>query len=158
MLAEPHGAAADRADRLGSADAHDWMSGKERRQMCGDANRAHAGSAAAVRNGERLVQVQVAHVGADGGRARQPDLRVHVRAVHVDLSAVLMNDRADLLDRVFEHAVRRRVGHHQRRKTIAMLLGLGFEIGDVDVAVRVGRDDDDFESGHHRARGIRAVR
>ena len=47
---------------------------------------------------ERLVQVQVADVGADRRRARQPDLRVHVRAVHVDLAAVLVDDRADVLD------------------------------------------------------------
>ena len=38
---------------------------------------------------ERLVQVQVADVGADRGRARQADLRVHVGAVHVHLAAVL---------------------------------------------------------------------
>ena len=57
-----------------------------------------------------------------GGRRRRrcrpggvrPDLRVHVRAVHVDLPAVLVNDRADLPDRLLEDAVGRRVGDHQR--------------------------------------------
>ena len=84
------------------------MARQIRRQMRGHANRSHPGAAAAVRNRERLVQVQVADVGADRRRARQPDLRVHVGAVHVHLAAVLVDDRADLADVVLEHAVRRR--------------------------------------------------
>ena len=63
------------------------------------ADRPHARAAAAVRNAERLVQVDVADVGADRRRAREPDLRVHVGAVHVHLAAVLVHDRADVLNR-----------------------------------------------------------
>ena len=74
------------------------MPGQVRRQVRGHADRSHARAAAAVRDRERLVQVQVADVGADRRRARQPDLRVHVRAVHVDLAAVLVDDGADLAD------------------------------------------------------------
>src|SRR5262245_6119332 len=37
---------------------------------------------------ESLVQIEVADVAADGGRAGQPHLRVQVGAVHVDLPAV----------------------------------------------------------------------
>ena len=69
-----------------------------------------------------------------------------------------MDDGADVLDGVLEHAVRRRIGHHQRRQSIAVLLRLRLQIGDVDVAVRVGGHDDDLEPGHHGAGGIRAVR
>ena len=64
--------------------------------MLRDADRAHARAAAAVRDAERLVQVEVADVGADVARPAEPDHRVHVRAVHVDLPAVLVDDRADL--------------------------------------------------------------
>ena len=67
--------------------------------MLRHADRAHARAAAAVRNAERLVQVEVADVGADVARAAQADLRVHVRAVHVHLPAVLVHDLADVLDR-----------------------------------------------------------
>ena len=70
------------------------------------ADRAHPGAAAPVGNGERLVQVEVAHVGTNRGGARQAHLRVHVGAVHVHLPAVRVNDVADLTDPVFEHAVR----------------------------------------------------
>ena len=35
---------------------------------------------------------------------------------------------------------------------------LGVQVGDVDVAVGVGGEDDDIEPGHHRAGGVRPVR
>ena len=73
--------------------------------MLGHADRPHARAAAAVGDAEGLVQVEVADVGADVARAAEPDLRVHVGAVHVDLPAVLVHDRADLPDRPLEHAV-----------------------------------------------------
>ena len=97
MLALPHGAAETGADAgCVAADLDHRMPRQERRQVRGDADRAHAGTAAAVRDAERLVQVEVADVGADVARAAEADLRVQVRAVHVDLPAVLVDDRADL--------------------------------------------------------------
>ena len=75
--------------------------------MLRHADRAHARTAAAVRDAERLVQVEMADVGADVARPAEADHRVHVRAVHVDLAAVLVHDLADLADRLLEHAVRR---------------------------------------------------
>ena len=73
-------------------------------------------TAAAVGDAERLVQVEVADVGAEVAGAAQPDLRVHVGAVHVHLAAVLVDDVAHLGDRLLEDAVRRRVRDHQRRE------------------------------------------
>ena len=78
------------------ARRHDRMARQERREVLRHADRSHARTAAAVRNAERLVQVQVADVGADVARPAQADHRVHVRAVHVHLAAVLVHDRADL--------------------------------------------------------------
>ena len=63
--------------------------GDEGRKMRLQADRPHAGTAAAVRDGEGLVQVHVADVGADAGRRGQADLGVEVGAVHVHLAAVL---------------------------------------------------------------------
>ena len=57
-------------------------------EVGGDADRADAGAAAAMRDAEGLVQVEVADVGADAGRAGEADLGVHVGAVHVDLAAM----------------------------------------------------------------------
>ena len=70
-----------------------------------DADGAHAGAAAAVRDAEGLVQVQVADIAAQIAGARQADHGVHVGAVDIDLPAVVMGDLADFLDRFLEHAV-----------------------------------------------------
>src|SRR5207248_2595724 len=85
----------------------EWMPRQEGGQMGGHADGAHAGPAAAVRDAEGLVQVDVADVGADVTWAAEADLRVEVGAVHVDLPAVLVNDGGDLLDPRLEYAVGR---------------------------------------------------
>ena len=50
-------------------------------------DRADAGAAAAVRDAEGLVQVEVRDVGAELARPGQADQRVEVGAVDVDLAA-----------------------------------------------------------------------
>ncbi len=126
--------------------------------MRGDRNRPHPGAAAAVRNRKRLVQVEVADVGADCRRAREPDLRVEVRAVHVDLAAVLVDDRADLANPPLEDAVRARVRDHQARQPIPMGGGFRAQVVHVDVAGAVGGDNHDLHPGHRRAGWIGPVR
>ena len=126
--------------------------------MRAHADRADARPAAAVRDAERLVQVQVRHVGAELARLREADERVEVRAVEVHLAAVLVHDLADLADRVLEHAVRRRVGDHQRAEPCSRCSSPWLEVVEVDVAVVVARDDDDVDAGHDRARRVGAVR
>jgi hypothetical protein len=67
MLALPHGAA-ETGCPPPAAPAHarhHRAARQEGRQMRGHADRPHAGAAAAVRNAEGLVQVQVADIGAD---------------------------------------------------------------------------------------------
>ena len=141
-----------------SAGGDDRMPRQIRHEMRGHADRSHARTAAAVRDAECLVQIDVTDVGADRRRAGEADLRVHVRAVHVDLPAELMDDRAHVLDRFLEHTVRRRIGHHQRRQPSLVRFGLLAEIGDVDVPVRRARHDDDAHAGHDGAGMIGAVR
>jgi hypothetical protein len=46
-----------------------------------------------------------------------------------------MHDLADLAHRLLEHAVRGGIGDHAAGEVVSMLLGLGAEILDVDVAV-----------------------
>ena len=93
MLALPQGAA-ETAPCAGEAAAvaPRGCRGQERRQMRGDADRAHPRAAAAVRDAERLVQVDVADVGAHVAGPAEADLRVQVGAVHVDLPALLVHD------------------------------------------------------------------
>src|SRR5207245_9918453 len=118
---------------------------------------AHAGPAPAVGNAEGLVQVQVADVGADVTGPREADLRVHVGAVHVDLAPVLVDDLADLADRLLEDAVRRRVRDHERAQVVGVRLRLRLQVFHVDVAPRVARYRHHLEPGHGRARRVGAV-
>ena len=82
------------------------MARKVWREMRGDANWPQPRPATSVRYREGLVQVQMADVSANGCRTGQPDLRVHVRSVHVHLAAVAVDDVADGADAVFEYTVR----------------------------------------------------
>ena len=72
------------------------MAGQMRREMRLDADRPDARTAAAMRDAEGLVQVHVADVGADVARTRQPDQRVQIGAVEIDLAAMLVDDGADV--------------------------------------------------------------
>ena len=77
-----------------------------------DADWPHARAAAAMRDAEGLVQIEVAHVSANVARPREADERIHVGAVEVDLAAVGVGDRADFAHRLLEHAVGRWIGDH----------------------------------------------
>ena len=152
MPADPHGAADDRPDpgrRAGLRPQR--VVGQERREVRAHADRADARAAAAVRDAERLVQVEVRHVGAELPRPGDADQRVEVGAVDVDLAAGLVHQRAQLGDVLLEHAVRRRVGDHDRGEVVAVLVDLGPQVVEVDVAAVVARDHDDPHAGHHRA-------
>ena len=83
--------------------------------------------------------------------------RVEVGAVDVDLAAVVVDDLAQLGDGVLVDAVRRRVGHHDRRQAVGVGLALGAQVVEVDRAVVGGRHHDDPHAGHHRGRGVGAV-
>ena len=102
MLALPHGAADTGAIGSRAADTPQRMTGQIRRQMLGHGDRSHPGSTAAVRNRERLVQIDVTHVRPDQRGTGQADLRIHVGAIHVHLPAVLVDDGADVANGVFE--------------------------------------------------------
>ena len=123
------------------------------------ADRAHARTAAAVRNAKSFVQIEMANIRADIARPAKTDLRVHVRAVHVNLAAVRVDDLANFADGRFENAVRGRIGHHQRGQ-IARMLRRPWRADRRDRCRHPSRqrDRDDFESGHDRAGRIGAVR
>ena len=121
-------------------------------------HRSDAGSPAAVRDRERLVQVQVRHVATEVAEAGETDECVHVRAVDVDLSARLVHGRADVDDIVLVHTVGRGVGDHERGERIGVRRDLRAQITKVDVARLVARDDDDAHAREHGRRRVRAVR
>ena len=90
------GGGGDGAATLGMTQRDNRMIRQERGEVLRHADRTHAGTAAAMRDAESLVQVQVADIGAEIARTAEPDLGVHVGAIHVDLPAILVNDLTDL--------------------------------------------------------------
>ena len=65
---------------------------QERLQMLLHRHRTAARAAAAMRRGERLVQIDVHHVDAEIARPRDAHQRIHIRAVHVDHGALGVQD------------------------------------------------------------------
>ena len=134
------------------------VSRKKLGQVGADRDRAHARSAAAVRNAERLVQVEVRDVRTELAGRGEPDERVQVGTVDIDLATALVHDVADITDPRFEHAVGRGVRDHDRGELVAVRLGLGPKVGKIDVALAVAGHDDHAHAGHLRRRRVRAVR
>ena len=110
-----------------------------------------------MRDAESLVQVQVRYVRPELSRLGHADEGVEVGAVEVDLPAELVHDGADVDDAVLEHAVRRRIGDHQRRQPVGVVVRLCLEVVEVDVAVLVALDDDDPQARHRGAGRVRPV-
>ena len=148
------------ADRQSAAvfERHDAVAGQEGFQVFFDGDGADAGAAATMRDGEGFVQVQVGDVGAVVTGRGEADLRVEVGAVEVHLAAVAVDDGAEFADVALEDAVRRGVGDHDGGEAVGVFFGFEDEVGDVDVAVFVAGDDDDFHAGERRRCRVGAVR
>src|SRR5690606_25147372 len=119
--------------------------------------RADARAATAVRNAERLVQVQVRDVGTELARLGEADHGVHVGAIEIDLTTGSMHTLADVGDRQLENTVRRRIGDHERGQTVAHLIDAALQVCDVNVAVLVGSHNHHFHAGHLRRSRIGTV-
>ena len=147
MLAEPYGAPEIGPTPVSgpASGASGWL-GRYGARWARTRDRADARAAAAVRDAEGLVQVEVRDVGAEPARLGQPDERVEVGAVDVDLAARVVHQGAELGDGVLEDAVRGRVGHHDRGEVVAVGLDLGAQVVHVDVAAGSGLDHDDLHA------------
>ena len=118
-------------------------------------HRTRAGTAAAVRRGESLVQVQVHHVHAEVAGTDFADQRVHVGAVHVEQAALGVHDFGDLVDLLLEDAQRVGIGEHQRRN---IFVHLRCERGHIHHALGIGFQILYRIADHGRGRRIGAVR
>ena len=125
--------------------------------MFSHADWADTRSAAAVRDGKSLVQIQVAYICADDAGAGQPHLRVHVRAIHVNLAAIGVDDGGDVPDRFLVNAVRTGISHHQAGELVAVQTGFFAQIGHVYVALLIAFHPHDGKTVHRSAGGVGAV-
>ena len=121
-------------------------------------NRAHARAAAAMRNGKRLVQIDVSDIGADLGRSADAHQRVEIGAVHVDLPTMVMNDLTNIPYPLLKDTVCRRVSDHQRGEFF--LVGGSFvaKVIQVYVAVFITFDNDHPHSRHDGTGRVGAMR
>ena len=127
---------------------------QERQQRLAHGDGSGAGTAGAVRPGERLVDVVVHHVHAEVAGPRDAEDGVHIGAVEVDQGALAMYQIGNLRDLVIEDAERIWVGNHENG---GASVELGREIGEIDEAAVVALDAHGVEAGNGRAGGIGAV-
>src|SRR5690606_29963027 len=112
---------------------------------------------APVGNTERLVEVQVGDIAAEGARLGDAHQGVEVGAVDVHLAAVPVHQGADGGDVLLEHPVGGGVGDHQRGEPVAVLLGLDLQVGEVHVAPLVAFHHHHIHAHHLRRGGVGAV-
>ena len=70
-----------------------------------NSDRANSRASTAVRDAKCLVQIQVTHVRSEVRWTAEPHQSVHICAIHINLSAVLMDDFTNLRDSLFKYAV-----------------------------------------------------
>ncbi|MPN45563.1 hypothetical protein SDC9_193130 [bioreactor metagenome] len=79
----------------------------------------------------------MAYIRTDGSRVGQSDLRIHIGAVHINLTAVFVYDAAHFFDTDFENSMCRRIGNHTAQQNILVLYGFFFPVVQIHVAVFV---------------------
>ncbi|KNE86950.1 hypothetical protein PSTG_19681, partial [Puccinia striiformis f. sp. tritici PST-78] len=132
MPAEPYGAPETAGPFAPVSDQ--GVAGQEGHEVLGHADGPDARPAAAVRDAEGLVQVEVADVGAEPARSSQADQGVQIGAVDVDLAAGVVHRSADLAHLGLVDAVRGGVGQHDRGEPLGVLVHLRAQVVEVDVA------------------------
>lgn len=123
------------------------MARQEFGQMLRDADRSDARAAAAVRDGERLVQVQVANVGTNRTGVCQAYLCIHICTVHIYLCTTIVDDAADFDNFSFKNTVCGRIGNHQCGKILFILFCFGTQVVHVYITLIVTSASHGSEAG-----------
>lgn len=90
----------------------DNMSGDEWLEVNFSTDRTNTGTTTTVRDSEGLVQVEMTNVSADVTWRGKTELSVKVGTIHVDLTALFVDNFTDLLDSSLKHAMCGWVGDH----------------------------------------------
>src|SRR5690606_2813922 len=121
------------------------------------ADGTHAGTATAVRDCKCLVQVKVTNISTDESGSCESNLSIHVCAIHIDLSTVLVYYLGDFLHSLFVHSVSAGISNHDSSEILRMLFGFCFEVFKVDVTIFQSLYYYDLHSCHYCGGGIGAV-
>ena len=157
-----HGGIAQRRSR-DSAHAIDFQTARRmtwqiRHQIFHHANRTDTRAAAAVRDAESFVQIEVAHIAAKFSWGRHTHQGIHVGAVHVHAAAMLMHQLTKRFDLRFKHPVRAGVSDHDGSQVGTVLFTFGLQVGHVDVALCVTCSDHHLHAHHLGAGRVGAMR
>src|SRR5262245_20942882 len=109
------------------------MPGEKLSQVPGHTNGPHTRSAATVRDAKGLVQVHVTHICPHVARATEPNLSIQVRSVHIHLTAVSMDNFANLTDAFFKYTMSGGISNHDRCKSVVLFIRFRAKICQVDV-------------------------
>src|SRR5690606_15341450 len=137
-------------DRLITFQLDNRITRQEVDQVTGYSDWSHSRAASTLRDTEGIMQVQVTYVGSDKARTGKSYLSIHIRTVHIYLSAILVNKFTDFENGFFKYSVRRRIGNHQAGKVLFMGSRLFSEIFNINIPEFIAFDNDDFHSGHRR--------
>ena len=113
---------------------------------------------AAVRNTKSFMQIQVTNIRTKVSRTAEPDQRIHIRPIHIDLAAMAVDYLADLPDPLFEDTMGGRIGDHQGAEPSGILVHSFSEIVEIDVTQDIALHGDNLKSSHCRGGRIGAVR
>src|SRR5690606_693900 len=117
-----------------------WVPREEFGEVVGGRDGAHSRTATPVRDAKGLVEVQVAHVGAEHARTAAAGYSIHVRPIRLNLPACMVDDLAHLAYGGLENPMCGGIGNHVGRQPISVLLRPRAKIVHVDVALSVGAD------------------
>ncbi len=90
-------------------------------------------------------------------RCGKSHLGVHIGAIHVNLSPVVVYDVRHFPDCRFKYPVCGRVGYHEGRQRITVLLSLGHQVRPVDISLFIAVHDHHLHAGHGCTGGIGAM-
>src|SRR5690606_4826343 len=97
---------------------HQRMGGEEWCEMLFDPYRAHTRTSAPMRDGERLVEIEVSTIRSEDAGSGQTDHGVEIGPVYIDLTTVTVDDLGETTNPGFEHTVCGRIGDHHRGETV----------------------------------------
>ena len=133
------------------------MSWQELAQVLFGNHWANSRSTTTVRDAESLVQVQVRDIAPELAKLGKPNYCIGVGPIDVNLTTGCVNQVANLNHCLFIDTVCGGVSDHQSGERIAVLGDLGLQVSNINVAVFIAGNHNDFHTSQHGARCVRAV-
>ena len=123
-------------------------------QVCFHTNGTHARTTTTMRNGKCFMQVQVTNIRTDQTGSGKSYLCIHIRTIHVHLSAMFVNYIRDFLYCFFIDPISTRISDHDTGKLLAVLRSFCFQVFHINISVLQCFYHHYFHSCHYCTGGI----